>query len=105
MNKKLGLNNIKISQQITLRVSEKCHAHIRALHVKYAHKEWLAICKVEQIGPGIFEIVDMIHPEQTASSGSVTATDKGMDWSVDYLMEKGEDLSKWNLILHSHHSM
>ena len=47
----------------------------------------------------------MIHPEQTASTGSVTATDKGMDWSVDYLMEKGEDLSKWNLILHSHHSM
>ena len=105
MNKKLGLNNIKISQPLTLRISEKCHWYIRELHMSYPNKEWLAICKTEQVWPWVFELVDMIHPEQTASSGSVTATDKGMDWSVDYLMEKGEDLSKWNLILHSHHSM
>lgn len=105
MNRKLGLNNITISQPLTLRISERCHWYIRELHMQYPNKEWLAICKTEQVWPWIFELVDMIHPEQTASTGSVTATDKGMDWSVDYLMEKGEDLSKWNLILHSHHSM
>ena len=105
MNRKLGLNNITISQPLTLKISEKCHWYIRELHMEYPHKEWLAICKTEQVWPWVFELVDMIHPEQTAGSGSVTATDKGMDWSVDYLMEKGEDLSKWNLILHSHHSM
>lgn len=105
INKKLWLNNIKISQPLKLLMSEWVHSHIRALHVKYPHKEWLAICKTEQVEPGVFMVVDMIHPEQTASSGSVTATDKGMDWSVDYLIEQWEDLSKWNLILHSHHSM
>lgn len=105
MNRKLGLNNIKVSKPLTLKISEWCHSHIRNLHIKYPHQEWLAICKTEQVAPWVFELVDMIHPEQTASSWSVTATDKGMDWSVDYLMEKWEDLSKWNLILHSHHTM
>lgn len=105
MNKKLGLNNIKIGKPLTLKISEWCHSYIRNLHIKYPNKEWLAICKTEQVAPWVFELVDMIHPEQTASSWSVTATDKGMDWSVDYLMEKWEDLSKWNLILHSHHHM
>ena len=105
MNKKLGLNNIKIEKPLTLKISEWCHSYIRNLHIKYPNKEWLAICKTEQVAPWVFELVDMIHPEQTASSWSVTATDKGMDWSVDYLMEKWEDLSKWNLILHSHHHM
>lgn len=105
MNKKLWLNNMKISQPLKLLISEWVHSHIRALHIKYPNKEWLAICKTEQVEPWVFKVIDMIHPEQTASSGSVTATDKGMDWSVDYLIEQWEDLSQWNLILHSHHHM
>jgi hypothetical protein len=37
-------------------------------------------------------LTDMIHPEQKVSGGDCEATDKGMDWAVDFLIEKGQNL-------------
>lgn len=105
INKKLGLNNVKMENQPHLTISEWCHKHIRDLHKEYPKEEWLALCKVEKRWPMDFVITDMIHPEQNNSSGSVTATEKWMEWAVEELKKRWEDLGLWNCVLHSHHSM
>ena len=105
MNSKIWLNNIKVSKPPKLIISSWCHSHIRELHRASPDEEWLAICKVEPLWEGVFKMVDMIHPEQKTMSWEVEATDKWMDWATDFLIEKWEDLWKWNLVLHSHHSM
>ena len=105
MNNKLWLNNIKLSEQPHLTISEWCHKHIIELHKEYPNEEWLALCKVEKRGPGDFYLTDMIHPEQSTSTGSVTATDDGMEWAVKELQERWEDMWLWNCVLHSHHKM
>jgi len=105
MNEKLKLNNIKVSQKPKLIISNWCHNHIRNLHIHSPDKEWLALCRIEPIGEGVFKLVDMIHPEQKVSAADCEATDKGMDWAVDYLMEREQPLWQWNCILHSHHHM
>lgn len=105
MNKKVWLNNIDVPQKPRLIVDFICHEHIKNLHKEYPHTEWLAICKVVQQWDWVFKIVDMIHPEQRQLPSDVETTDKGMDWCVDYLLEKWEDLWNWNCVLHSHHTM
>ena len=105
MNDKLWLNNIKLEEQPHLTISEWCHKHIKELHKEYPNEEWLALCKIEKRWPWDFYLVDMIHPEQSTSSGSVTATDDGMEWAVKELQERGEDMGAWNCVLHSHHKM
>lgn len=105
MNKKIWLNNINVKQKPKLIINSKCHSHIRALHISSPDTEWSAIAKIENKGNWVFEMTDMIHPEQTCSGAETSATDKGMEWAVDYLIKQWEDLSKWNCILHSHHHM
>lgn len=105
INRKIGLNNITVSQKPMLTISAWCHNHIKVLHKKYPSTEWLAICKIENLWDWHFVMTDMIHPQQKWVGGEVETTDDWMDWAVDYLVKQGEDLSKWNCILHSHHSM
>lgn len=105
MNDKLWLNNVKLEEQPHLTISEWCHKHIIELHKAYPGEEWLALCKVEKRWPGDFYLTDMIHPEQSTSSGSVTATDDWMEWAIKELQERWEDLGLWNCVLHSHHKM
>ena len=105
MNEKLKLNNIQVSQKPKLIISKWCHNHIRNLHIYSPDKEWLALCRIEPVGDGVFKLVDMIHPEQKVSASDCEATDNGMDWAVDFLMEDWQPLWQWNCILHSHHHM
>lgn len=113
MNEKLELNNLdtnaregfKLSQHPKLIISKWCHNHIRNLHIYSPDKEWLALCKIEPMGDWVFMLTDMIHPEQKVSGGDCEATDKGMDWAVDFLIEKEQNLWQWNCILHSHHHL
>lgn len=105
INRKIWLNNITVGQRPVLTISSWCHNHIKALHKQYPSTEWLALCKIENLWDWQFEMVDMIHPQQKWVGWEVETTDDWMDWAVDYLIEKGEDLSKWNCVLHSHHSM
>lgn len=105
MNDKLWLNNIKLEEHPRLTISEWCHKHIKELHKAYPNEEWLALCKIEKRWPWDFYLVDMIHPEQSTSTGSVTATKDGMEWAVKELQERWEDMWLWNCVLHSHHQM
>lgn len=105
MNKALGLNNIKTNNTLVLTISKACHNHIKSLHAEYGHTERLAYCKTEKVWDGHFEVVDMIHPQQKWVGGEVNTTKDGMKWIVEYLKEQGEDMAKWNLVLHSHHTM
>lgn len=105
INEKIWLNNISVNKKPTLTISAWCHSHIRALHKEYPNTERLAWCKVENLGNGQFKLVDMIHPQQKWVGAEVEVTDDGMDRMVNYLIEKWEDLGKWNLVLHSHHKM
>lgn len=105
MNDKLWLNNIKLDEQPHLTISEWCHKHIKELHKEYPREERLALCKIEKRWPWDFYLVDMIHPEQSTSTGAVTATDDGMEWAVKELQERWEDMWLWNCVLHSHHGM
>ena len=105
MNKKIGLNNITVTQKPNLIIDTRCFSHIRALHSTYPHTEWLAICKVINEGNWTFRVVDMIHPEQYWVGWEVETTDKGMDWCVSHLIERWENLWDWNLVMHSHHTM
>lgn len=105
MNEKLWLNNIGLEKRPHLTISEWCHRHIKELHKEYPREERLALCKIEKRWPWDFYLVDMIHPEQSTSSGSVTATDEWMEWAVQELQERWEDLGLWNCVLHSHHWM
>lgn len=105
MNEKLGLNNIKLTKQPKLIISNYCHSHIRALHIHSPNTEWLALCKIVPQWDWVFKLVDMIHPEQKNLSAECEPTDKGLDWAVDFLIENKENLWQWNCILHSHHHM
>lgn len=105
INNKVWLNNIEVSQRPILTISSWCHNRIRALHKKYPSTEWLAWCKIKNLWNGNFVMTDMIHPWQKISWTDVSITDEWMDRLVDYLIEQGEDLSEWNCVLHSHHSM
>lgn len=105
MNKAIGLNNIKINNKITLTISKECHNHIKSLHTEYPKTEWLAVCKTQKIWEWHFKVVDMIHPWQKGVGAEVETTDEWMVWLNDYLIEKGEPLEDWNLVMHSHHTM
>ena len=105
MNKALGLNNIKTNNTLVLTISKECHNHIKSLHETYPHTEWLAICKTEKVWEWHFRMVDMIHPQQRWVGWEVNTTREWMKWTIDYLKEQWEDLAKWNLVLHSHHTM
>lgn len=105
INEKIGLNNIKVHQAPVLTISSRCHNHIKALHKKYPSTEWTAICKVVNKWDWQFEMVDMIHPWQKTTSWEVETTDEWMEWAIEHLLERGEDLGERNLILHSHHHM
>lgn len=105
MNNKLWVNNVNVNNKPKLIISTWCNSHIRALHIHSPSEERMAICKVEPLWNGIFKVVDMIHPEQKTQGAEVSATDNGMDWCVDELISRKEDLSKWNMVLHSHHHM
>lgn len=105
MNKKVWLNNINIEVKPKLIIDNRCHSHIRALHVKSPGTERMALAKIENLWNGVFKMVDMIHPEQKVQGWECSATDPWMDWAVDELLKRGEDLSLWNCVLHSHHRM
>ena len=105
INQKIWLNNIDVHQAPVLTISAWCHNHIRALHKKYPWTEWTAICRIVNHWDWQFEMVDMIHPWQKTTSWEVETTDEWMEWAIDHLLERGEDLWEWNCILHSHHSM
>lgn len=105
MNKAIGLNNIGKPQWLTLTFSKECHNHIKHLHELYPSTEWLAICKTQKIGDWHFMVVDMLHPPQKWTGGEVETTDNWFVRLTDYLVEKNEPLSEWNLTLHSHHRM
>lgn len=104
MNKKIGLNNIKV-EGLTLIMSNWCNAHIRNLHCKYKDKEWLAICKTEKVSEWVFKVVDMLHPQQKAVGAECETTEDWMFWLMDKLKERNENINEWNLVLHSHHHM
>ena len=105
INQKIWLNNINVHQAPVLTISSWCHNHIKALHKKYPGTEWTAICRIVNHWDWQFEMVDMIHPWQKTTSWEVETTDEWMEWAIDHLLERGEDLWEWNCILHSHHSM
>ena len=105
VNKAIGLNNVEVENKPTLIINAWCHAHIKQLHNEYKSREWLAWCKVEPLGEWKFIMTDMIHPQQKASSWEVETTDEWMERFTNELIERGEDLSQWNCVLHSHHTM
>ena len=106
MNNAIGLNNIKLNDnKLQLHINAWCSEHIKTLHKEYPSTEWLAICKIEPQGNWEFIMTDMIFPHQKWVGWEVETTQEWMDWAVKELVERKEDLSKWNCILHSHHSM
>lgn len=105
MNDLIGLNNISVSEKITLLISDWCSEHIKTLHKEYPNEEWLAICKVEPQGNGTFLMTDMIFPHQTTTSWDVETTKEWMEWLTNELIERWERMKDWNCVLHSHHRM
>jgi len=105
MNNLIGLNNISIQGWITLLINDWCKEHIKTLHKEYPHTEWLAICKVEPQWNWIFLMTDMVFPWQKGVGWEVETTKEWMEWFTRELINRGENTSQWNCILHSHHSM
>lgn len=105
MSDAIGLNNVETKNKPTLIISAECHNHILELHKEYMWKEWLAWCKTENLWGWKFKIVDMLHPQQTASSGEVETTDDWMLWLLEELVKRQEPRGQWNLVLHSHNQM
>ena len=105
MNKLIGLNNISIKENVYLLINDWCAEHIKTLHKEYPHTEWLAVCKVEPQGKGVFLMTDMIFPWQKGVGWEVETTKEWMEWLNNELIKRWENWKLWNCILHSHHWM
>lgn len=105
INKLINLNNISIKENLTLLINGWCAEHIKTLHKEYPSTEWLAICKIEPQGSWTFLMTDMIFPWQKGVGGEVETTEEWMKRLTQELIDRWEDLKKWNCVLHSHHSM
>ena len=105
MNELIDLNNISIKENITLLISDWCAEHIKTLHREYPSTEWLAVCKVEPQGNGVFLMTDMIFPWQKGVPWDVETTKEWMEWLNKELLARWENWAMWNCILHSHHHM
>ena len=105
MNNLIGLNNITVKNKPTLLISDWCAEHIKTLHKEYPNTEWLAYCKVQPQGNGIFLMTDMVFPWQKTTGGDVETTELWMKWLTSELIRRWEKLTEWNCVLHSHHHM
>ena len=105
MNNLIGLNNIAVKNKPKLLISDWCAEHIKTLHKEYPNTEWLAYCKVEPQGNGIFLLTDMVFPWQRTTGWDVETTEIGMKWLTGELIRRGEKGTDWNCVLHSHHHM
>lgn len=105
MNELVWLNNIHTDKKITLLINDWCSEHIKTLHKEYPNQEWLAVCKVQPQGEGVFVMTDMLFPWQTTSSWDVETTKEWMEWLTKELIRRWEKMVDWNCILHSHHHM
>ena len=101
----IKLNNISIKENVYLLINDWCAEHIKTLHKEYPHTEWLAFCKVEPQGNGVFLMTDMIFPWQKGVSSDVETTEEWMKWLSEELLRRWEDWKLWNCVLHSHHTM
>lgn len=101
----IKLNNIPIKENVYLLINDWCTEHIKTLHKEYPHTEWLAFCKVEPQGNGVFLMTDMIFPWQKGVSADVETTEEWMKWLSEELLRRWEDWKLWNCVLHSHHTM
>ena len=101
----IKLNNISIKENVYLLINDWCAEHIKTLHKEYPHTEWLAFCKVEPQGNGVFLMTDMIFPWQKGVSADVETTEEWMKWLSEELLRRWEDWKLWNCVLHSHHTM
>lgn len=105
MNKLIGLNNIPIREKVSLVIDDWCCLQIKRLHKEYPNTEWLAVCKVKPQWEGVFLMTDMLFPWQKWVGGEVETTEEWMERLTKELINRGEKMTDWNCVLHSHHHM